>query len=205
LRETEGVRRILIWLVGLVGVLIVLLILLPAEQTLGGVIKVVFLHGAILEVSLVVFAVAGLVGLISFVWRRQSLYEWLLALQKTGLMMWMLSVVMSMVATYLAWGVVIAWEEPRVQASAKILGLGVGFFLLTQWVDDERFAAAVNVLMAIAAWWLTEGAGALRHPLNPIGSSESLVFKGLYGGMLAVVAVVALQVVRWLHEVQEGA
>ena len=204
MRKIASHQGILVSLVGLVALLIVLLVLLPAEQTLGGVIKVVFLHGAILEVSLVVFAVAGLLGLVSFFWKKQSVHDWVMALQKTGLMMWVLSVLMSMVATYLAWGVLIAWEEPRVQVSAKILGSGVVFFVLTQWVEDERFAAAVSIVMAVVAWWLTQGAGTIRHPLNPIGSSGSWMFKGLYGAMLVVVAIIALQAARWLRKGEEG-
>lgn len=204
LKKILGYQSIFASLIGLGVLLLVLLLLLPAEQTLGGVIKVVFLHGAVVEVSLVVFAIAGLLGTICFFWKNRSLYEWLLATQKTGLIMWVLAVLMSMIATYLAWGVAIAWEEPRVQASAKILGVGVAFFLLVQWVKEERFTAVVNIIIAIVAWWLAKGAVNVQHPLNPIGSSESAVFKGLYGVMLVVVAAMALQGARWLRGVEEG-
>jgi hypothetical protein len=166
---------------------------------LGSIIKAVYLHGALVQTGLVVFTAGGLLGLACVIWKKDALIEWCLAVQKTGVAVWIVYALSSMLATYLAWGVAIAWNEPRVQASAKILGASAGFLILTLWVDSGWFAALANVAMAVLAWVLTQGAMAVRHPLDPIGSSESALFKVFFLAILAVVLAMAVQVVRWIH------
>jgi hypothetical protein len=175
-----------------------LLFLVPPEQTLGNIIKAVFLHGALVETGLVVFGVAGVTGLAYLVWKSKALYQWGLAAQKTAVVVWVVYVLSSMVVTYLAWGILIAWQEPRVQVSAKILGICIGFLVLTQWVDHRAFTAIANVVMGVMAWILTKGALNVQHPLNPIGSSDSTTFKWLFVAILLVVMLMAFQVMRWL-------
>ncbi|MBX2997703.1 MAG: hypothetical protein KF893_04270 [Caldilineaceae bacterium] len=63
-------------ILALAGLSALLLWLIPAEQTLGNIIKVIFLHGALVEVGLLVFAAAGLVGLAYLVWRTETLDRW---------------------------------------------------------------------------------------------------------------------------------
>ena len=194
-------RRMIPWtLLGLALLLAVLLILLPPERTLGSIIKAVYLHGALVQAGLVVFTAGGLLGLACLIWKKEALYRWCLAVQKTGVIVWVVYALSSMLATYLAWGVAIAWGEPRVQASAKILGAGIGFLILTLWVDNRWFAVLANVAMAVLAWVLTQGAMAVRHPLDPIGSSESVLFKVFFLAILAVVLAMAVQVARWLRQ-----
>jgi len=192
-------RSIPFTLAGLTILLAILLYSLPPEQTLGNIIKVVFLHGALVETGLIAFGIAGLLGLVYLVSKRERVYQWCLATQKTALVVWVLYALSSIVATYLAWGVAIAWEEPRVLASAKILIVSLGFFLLVLWVNHRQFTAVANVVTAVAAWALTKGAITLRHPFNPIGSSDSAIFKWLFAIIVAVVLLMAFQLTRWLH------
>jgi len=192
-------RSIPLSLTGLIILVAILLYSLPPEQTLGNIIKVVFLHGALVETGLIAFGVTGLLGLVYLVWNRESVYQWCLATQKTALVVWVLYALSSIVATYLAWGVAIAWEEPRVLASAKILIASLGFFLLALWVNHRQFTAVVNVVTAVLAWALTKGAVILRHPFNPIGSSDSATFQWLFAIIVAVVLLMAFQLTRWLQ------
>jgi len=68
----------------------VLLYLMPAESTLGNAIKAVFLHGAVARTGLIVFAVAGLVGIAYLVWKRQVIGDWCLTVQKTAVLLWIM-------------------------------------------------------------------------------------------------------------------
>ena len=197
-------RTIPMSLAGLTILVAILLYTVPPEQTLGNIIKVVFLHGALVETGLIAFGVAGLLGVACLVWNRETVYRWCWAAQKTALVVWVLYALSSIVATYRAWGVAIAWEEPRVLASAKILIVGVGFLLLALWVNHRQFTAVVNVVMAVLAWSLAKGAVTVRHPFNPIGSSDSTVFKGLFAIIALVIMLMALQLTRWLHEGAEA-
>jgi hypothetical protein len=192
-------KNIPISLAGLAVVAAVLLLLLPPERTLGNTIKAVYIHGALVQTGLLAFGAAGLLGLAYLAWPGESLHQWCLAVQKTAVAVWVAYALSSMLATYLAWGVAIAWNEPRVQASAKVLGVCVAFLMLVLWVGHRQFTAVVNVVMAALAWWLTKSAVNLRHPFNPIGSSDSVVFKWFFIAILSVVLLMAIQLARWMR------
>ncbi len=185
--------------IGLFILAAVLVYLLPPEQTLGNIIKIVFLHGALVQTGLVAFSVAGLLGLAYLICKQESLYQWCLAAQKTAVVVWIAYALSSMIATYMAWGVAIAWDEPRVQASAKVLVAGVAFLILTLFVNHRQFTAVVNVVMAVLAWVLTKSAIVVRHPFNPIGNSDSATLKWFFVAIFAVVLLMAIQLTRWLH------
>lgn len=173
--------------------------LLPPEQTLGGVVRVIFLHGALVQVGLLVFAAAGVLGLV-YLWRRDlESYAWLVAAQRTGLLVWVAYVLSSMLSTYLAWGQWIAWDEPRVRASASVLVLAVACWLLVWWVDNARFLGLANVVVAGVSWWLIKGATIFRHPFNPIGESSSTTYRLIFAGLMVVVLLIAALVMRRLR------
>ena len=88
-----------------------LLFLLPDEKTLGPVVKVVVLHGALVQAGLYAFLAAGALGLAWLVTRRDGVFAWCAATQKTALVVWIAYVLSSMVATWMAWGQWIAWTS----------------------------------------------------------------------------------------------
>jgi hypothetical protein len=184
----------------LAGLSIVLLLLIPAEQTLGNIIKVIFLHGALVEVGLLVFAAAGLVGLAYLVWRTEALDRWTLALQKTGVILWIVYALSSMVSTKLAWGQWIAWDEPRVRASALVLGFSILCLLFVLWVDNRYFTALANIAVAGVSWYLVKGANILRHPFDPIGMSSSDRYRIFFVLLILLILLLAVQLTLWLHE-----
>jgi hypothetical protein len=184
-------------LLGLAVITLILLLLLPPEQMLGHIIKVVFLHGALVQTGLLTFAAAGIVGLGYLVFRRETLYLWCLAAQKTGVVVWSLYILSSIVVTYLAWGIPVAWNEPRVRISAIIWFTCLAFLLLGRLAQQHVFTAIINIVMAVAAWMLVKSAGILRHPFDPIGTSNSPLFKIIYAALGVVTFLMAIQVTRW--------
>jgi hypothetical protein len=180
-------------ILALAGLAVVLVALIPAEQTLGNIIKVIFLHGALVEVGLLVFAVAGLVGLAYLVWRLEALDRWGLALQKTGVILWIVYALSSMVSTKLAWGQWIAWDEPRVRASALVLGFSILCLLFVIWVDNRIFTALTNVAVTGVSWYLVKGANILRHPFDPIGTSSSDRYRLFFTLLLGLLLVLAIR------------
>ena len=186
-------------LLGLALLMALLLALVPPEQTLGPVIRPVFLHGALVEVSLLVFAAGGVLGLAYLVWRNARVHVWALAVQKTGVVLWIAYALSSMVATKLAWGEWIAWNEPRVRASALVLGFVIICLLLVLWVDHRLFTALANVSVAGLSWFLVKGAGLLRHPFDPIGASTSAAYRLSFVALLVITLLLAVQVARWLR------
>jgi hypothetical protein len=179
-----------------------LLLALPPEQMLGAVIRVIFLHGALVQVGLLVFAAAGILALV-YLWQRDAtVYSWLVAAQRTGLVVWVVYALSSMVSTYLAWGQWIAWDEPRVRASAGVLWFAVACWLLAWWVASPFFRALANIVLAGAAWWLIKGATIFRHPFDPIGESGSPTYRLIFVALLLVVLLIAALLMRSLRPKQ---
>ena len=191
-------RHLIVSLAILLGLLTLLLILLPPEQTLGAVIKAVFLHGALVRTGLLLFAIGGLLGLAVLAWERPDLMAWTLAIQETAVLLWIAYALSSMVATKLAWGQWIAWDEPRVRASINVLWFCIVAWLLVRWVDNRYFTGLANLAVAIMAWVLIRGASLVRHPFNPIGDSSSSAYGWFFIAMGITVFLIAAQVARWL-------
>ena len=176
-----------------------LLFMLPEEKTLGPVIKVVLLHGALVQAGLYAFLVAGALGLVYGAMRSEDVLLWCKAVQHTAVVVWGAYVVSSMVATYMAWGQWIAWDEPRVRASAYVLGFGLAALALAWWVGDALFTALLNAVTAVVVWYLVKGAGVIRHPLNPLGPTTADVFRMVTLALLAVALGLAALLAWGLH------
>jgi heme exporter protein C len=157
-----------------------ILVLMPAEKTLGQVIKIVYLHGALSRAGMVGFWAAGMAGLLYLIRPRPALARWTPALLLSGWSFWAAHFIVSMPATRLTWGPWIAWGEPRVTMTLQVLLAGFVVVLITRLVKDLRFTAGAAALLAAAVALLVGQTGVLRHPLDPIGTSPSAVLRLVY-------------------------
>ncbi len=183
---------------GLLALLALGVALAPAEARLGNVVKLVYIHGALVWVALLTFSLAGALGLAALLVRRPVWYRGTEAASRAALVLWVLYVLSSMIVTGLTWGQVIAWNEPRVQATALILAAAVLVALVARLVDHPDFTAAVNLLMGLVPWVVVRRAGVIRHPVNPIGGSESAAIQGYYVLIVVTVAALAATLIAWL-------
>ncbi|HAJ34132.1 MAG TPA: hypothetical protein DCL15_00350 [Chloroflexi bacterium] len=184
---------------GMAGLAIALW-LIPPEQTLGNVIKVIFLHGALVRVALLAFAAAGVLSLGFLLTRRIAWYAWAMAVQKGAVMLWIVYALTSSISTWLSWGEWVAWDEPRVRASVHVLWFSVACLLLALWMGNRIFAAVVNLLVTVVTWTLIRGATIIRHPFDPIGASGSETYQTLYWVMVAALLLLAGLLVRWWYD-----
>jgi hypothetical protein len=168
---------------------------IPPEERLGSTVRFVILHGAFARVGMVTFAAAGLLGVAALTFAPR-LHRWCLGTQKAAVAVWVVYIASSMVATYLAWGVAIAWEEPRVVASGKVLILSLAFLILVLWVGQEKFTAVANTVLAVLSWFAVKSAGVVQHPFSPIGGSE-MTFKVYFGVLSLILLAVTYLVVHW--------
>jgi hypothetical protein len=183
---------------GLLLLLALWLVLAPAESRLGQVVKLVYVHGALVMVGLLAFTLAGLIGLLALIVRQPALYRGAQAAGLAALIIWSIYALSSMAVTGLTWGQLIAWNEPRVRASAMILLAAVLLAVVSRLVGQRSFSAATNVVMGILPWVLVRRAEAIRHPLDPIGGSGSTSIQGFYVLIMLTVASLAAVLVAWL-------
>ncbi len=190
-------RRLSWWLLAACGALAALiLVLLPAEKTIGQVIKIVYLHGALSRAGMVGFVGGGVVGLAYLLLRRPALACWSTALTLSGWGFWVAHFVVSMPATHFTWGPWIAWGEPRVTMTLQVIVAGLAVLAVGWLLANAFFTAGANALLGGAVLFLAERTGVLRHPLDPIGNSPALVFRLAYLALLIPV-VGAMVLVAW--------
>lgn len=191
---------------GLLALLLVLVALAPAETRLGNLVKLVYVHGALVWSGLFTFSLAGALGLVALVMRyvirsRDGARHWYVGAEATSLaalIVWIMYVISAMVVTGLTWGQIIAWNEPRVRATGLILVAAVVLFVVARLVDQRDFTAVVNVLMGIVPWIVVRQAYVIRHPVNPIGDSGSAAIQGSYWFIVLTVAGLAVLLIGWL-------
>jgi hypothetical protein len=182
----------------LLALLAVWVVLAPAEARLGNVVKLVYVHGALVWVGLATFSVAGVLALVALIVRRPIWYHGTQAAGTAALLVWLVYVISAMVVTGLTWGQVVAWNEPRVRATGLILAAAVLLNIVARLVDLPDFSAAVNLVMGVVPWVVVRRAGAIRHPVDPIGGSESAAIQLFFVLIVLTVAGLASTLVAWL-------
>jgi len=192
---------------GLMLLLTLWLALAPAEASLGQVVKLIYVHGALVWTGLLTFSLAGLLGLVALFLRyilpgaRQRAATWYRGSRAAGLgalIVWIVYSLSAMLVTGLTWGQWIAWNEPRVRATAMILLAAAAAAVVVRLVGQRDFTALVNVALGIVPWVAVSRVEAIRHPVNPIGGSGSTSIQGFYLLIVLTVAGLAATLVAWL-------
>jgi hypothetical protein len=201
--STSALEKLTIRILPLVagGLTLLLLVgvwLAPAEARLGNLVKLVYVHGALVWTGLLSFTLAGVLGLVALVVRLPIWYRGTRAAGVAALIVWIVYIISSMAVTGLTWGQLIAWNEPRVRATGLILVAAVVLALVAWLMDHGGFTAAVNVIMGVVPWVVVRQAGVIRHPVDPIGGSGSAAIQGFYVLIVITVAALAATLIAWL-------
>jgi hypothetical protein len=189
---------------GLLLLLAVWIVLAPAEARLGQVVKLIYVHGALVWAGLLTFGLAGLLGLVALLLRhviRKRAAAWYRGTRAAGLaalVVWIVYTLSAVLVTGLTWGQWIAWGEPRVRATGMILLAAVAAAVAVRLVDQWDFTAMVNVALGIAPWIVVNRVEAVRHPVNPIGGSGSAAIQGFYLLIVLTVSGLAATLIAWL-------
>lgn len=194
------IQKWLGWLtIGLLAALALLLWLSPAENTLGQTVKLVYLHGALVRTAMALFAISLPVNLLALISPNPRWWRWGRALTWAAVIIWLGHTLMSMVTTYAAWGVFIAWFEPRTRFTFNLAAVSLIMVLVAQLINHRRFSALVFALLAGVTLGLLPGLGLVQHPLDPIGTSSSGAIRGYYAAILLVSLGLGGLLALWLH------
>ena len=187
-------------LIGLCLLLALLLWLSPGERTLGQIVKLVYLHGALVRTAVMLFAISLPVNVVALMNGREKWLVWGKALSWVAIGIWLVHTLTSMVTTYVAWGVFIAWDEPFTRFTFNLAGVGLVILVVTQLVASPRFSALVFSLLAGVILVLLPRLGIVQHPLDPIGLSPSSTIRIFYAAILVTALAIGGLVVVWLHD-----
>lgn len=197
----NGVRRwTWLFLATLGVILFILLWLSPAERALGHIVKLVYLHGALVRTAMLLFAISLPVNLVALLGERSGWLAWGKALIWTALAIWLIHTLFSMITTYAAWGVFIAWFEPRTRFTFTVAVVGLVIVAIAYLVGDDRFSALAFVVLAGLTLVLAPRLGAVQHPLNAIGSSPSNAIRAYYTAIWVVTLLMSGLLAIWLRD-----
>lgn len=183
----------------LTGLLVLLLLISPSERSLGGVVKLVYFHGALVRTAILLLILSLPFNLAALVFGRKVWANWGLSFSLTAVGIWLFHTLVSAITTWMAWGVLVAWFEPRTRFTFLLAGLGGGIALISWLIQDRRFTAAGFSLLTIVALVLLPQLGLVHHPLDPIGSSPSSAIRLFYAGIVAVAFLLGITLAVCVH------
>lgn len=176
----------------LIFLLDALVVLSPAEATLGNIVKLVYLHGAMERIAVLGFLLAGVFGLAHLLFQRESLAHWTQGCIETGLVLWAAQVLVSLPAQILAWGA-ISWDEPRVAGALWIITLAGLTYGVARWMSGARWMAMAAIAIALIVTAILHGEVNVVHPPNAILASDSSAIKFFYAAIVMTIGLVAFQ------------
>lgn len=185
-------QRLLLVPILAVIVLGVALMLMPPERSVGYLLRVIFVHGALVQVAVGLFVLGALAALLALVTDHPRAWAWTRAAQVTALEAWLAGFIVSFYPSYVTWGAPIVWAEPRTQMMTRVLIVAVLVFSISRWVEDRRVIAlgtgAVGLLVPFLVW----RTAVIRHPLDPVGTSPSVALRVSYALVLASLAILGV-------------
>lgn len=155
----------------LIGILLIWLS--PEDKELGSVLKLVYLHGALVDTGLFLFTAVGLVSLISL-FGKSSGFSLLFAIEKTAIIFWVAATIAGNITSRLAWGGIF-WGEPRLQATILISLISISIYFISSTSENPKMISLLGTVLALSVWALMIRAGRIMHPDNPFNVSESSI------------------------------
>ncbi|GAB4515226.1 MAG: hypothetical protein Kow0047_27180 [Anaerolineae bacterium] len=197
-------RWSLVVFIGAAALMAVLLLLAPVERTLGQLIKLVYLHGALVRIALLWLALSVVAHGVALATRRDDARRWGRAMVLVAAAIWLLHTLVSMVTTYAAWGVWVAWFEPRTRFTFLYMAVLLIAFVVVYALDDELYGSGVFLLVAALPLILAPRLGVIQHPLDPIGTSPSTAIRLFYVAVLICAWAASLPWAVWAYQRVDG-
>jgi len=166
----------------------------PEEQTLGGGIRSVYVHVALIWTGMASLAVAGLLGLVIFVGAYERLAPWMDKISWVGLAFYAAGLGMSILASKVNWGNVF-WQEPRMRTALNMLAVVIIIEVANSWLPWPRLRGLLNVGLIVILAWSTLSAPLVLHPRNPISGSSSATIQLTFLSLFALCAIAVVWIV----------
>jgi hypothetical protein len=160
-------------------VTIVITFLAPLERSLGGNLRLVYLHGAWVWTGIVTFCGAGILGLIALLLRNQNLHAWSRAIGWTGLCFWVTYLPMSLAVMQINWNGLF-FDEPRWKVPFTFAVIGILLQAGLLFINTPWMTSLANTGFASALMFNLIRMDSVLHPDSPVFSSGSSGIKLIF-------------------------
>ncbi len=99
-------------------------------------LKLVYLHGALINTGLFLFSYLGLLSLMSF-FRKSPDFSLLFSIEKTAIIFWVAATIAGNITSQLAWGGIF-WGEPRLQATVLISLISISIYFISSASENAK-------------------------------------------------------------------
>lgn len=171
----------------------------PAEHSLGTHIRIVYLHGAWVWVSLAAFVLAGVFGALGLIMQRGQFDRWSKAFGWTGLFFWISYLPLSLWAMQTNWnGLLLA--EPRWKLALVFAVTGLLLQIGLSVIDKPNLTSAINLGYIISLLIAIQQTENVMHPASPILNSDAWRIQVFFYGLVLLICLAAWQIARWLYK-----
>ena len=168
------------------------------EQSLGKHVRIVYLHGAWVWASLVTFFLSAVCGGIGLLTNRKSFHCWSSAFGRTGLLLWITYLPLSLWAMKLNWnGLFLA--EPRWRLALVFAIGGVMLQIGLGLANKPKLTSLLNILYFIVLIIAIQNTSNVLHPASPILNSDAWRIQLFFTGLVILTLIAAWQIARWWY------
>ncbi len=173
----------------------------PAEHSLGTHIRVVYLHGAWVWAALAALGAAAAFGAFGLISQRKTYHNWSKAFGRTGLLLWVTYLPLSLWAMQANWnGLFLA--EPRWRLALVFAVTGILLQVGLSLADNANLTSASNIAYLITLIWAIFRTQNVMHPGAAILSSNAWRIQVFFFALLILIALAALQIARWWYKLE---
>ncbi len=173
----------------------------PAEHSLGTHIRIVYLHGAWVWVSLAAFILAGACGAAGLITQRENFQRWSLACGRTGVIFWVTYLPLSLWAMQSNWnGLYLA--EPRWKLALIFAVTGILLQVGLSLADKPNLTSAMNLGYSITLIVAIQQTENVMHPASPILNSGAWRIQAFFFGLMLLILFAAWQIARWWYKLE---
>jgi hypothetical protein len=171
----------------------------PAEHNLGTHIRIVYLHGAWVWASIIIFFLSAVCGGIGLLSRRNAYHCWSSAFGRTGLLLWITYLPLSLWVMQSNWnGLFLA--EPRWRLALMFAISGVLLQVGLSLANKPGLTSALNIVYFISLVTAIQNTSNVMHPASPILNSDAWKIQVFFGCLVLLSLVAAFQIARWWYK-----
>jgi hypothetical protein len=165
----------------------------PSEVILESLAKVVYLHGALIWVGLILFLIIGITSSLNL-FLNKSYEKYLISLQEVVTIFWISSTVLGFVVAYLSWGGIL-WVEPRLLSSIMVSIISIIIYYINSEAKKESLKNILYILQLLVVYTLIIISSRIFHPENSILESD-LNIQISFISLIIIFLFLALQISR---------